>query len=47
MDDFFGGSQTKEEGFKVYQESMKIMKSGGFNLRKWTTNYRTLQDQIL
>ena len=46
VDDFLGGSQTKEGGFKVYQESMKIMKSGGFNLRKWTTNCRTLQDQI-
>ena len=46
VDDFLGGSQTKEGGFKVYQESMKIMKCGGFNLRKWTTNCRTLQDQI-
>ena len=25
---------------------MKMMKSGGFTLRKWTTNCRTLQDQI-
>ena len=34
VDDFLGGSQTKEEGVKVYQESMKIMKSEGFTLRK-------------
>ena len=46
MDDFLGDSQTEEEGLKDYQESMKIMKSGGFTLRKWTTNCRTLQDQI-
>ena len=46
VDDFLYGSQTKEEGLKGYQESMKIMKSGGFTLRKCTTNCRTLQDQI-
>ena len=46
VDDFLGGSQTTEEGLKIYQESMKIMKSGGFTFRKWTTNCRTLQDQI-
>ena len=46
VDDFLDGSQAKEEGLKVYQESMKIIKSGGFTLRKWTTNCRTLQDQI-
>ena len=46
VDDFLGGSQTKDEGLKIYQESMKIMGSGGFTFRKWTTNCRTLQDKI-
>ena len=48
VDDFLGGSQTKEEGLKVCQECMKIIKSGGFTLRKWATNLicRTLQDQM-
>ena len=34
VDDLLGGSQTNEEGLKVYQEAMRIMKSGGFTLRK-------------
>lgn len=41
-----GGSQTKEEGFKIYQQAMMIMKSGAFTLKKWTTNCKELQDQI-
>ena len=32
------GADTVTEAFELYQSSKSIMASGGFNLRKWTTN---------
>lgn len=47
VDDFLGGSASEEEGLELYQQAIKIMKSSGFNLRKWTPNCKVLQDQII
>ena len=46
VDDFPGGAENSEKGFKLYQEPKEIMKAGGFNLRKWRTNSSTLQKHI-
>ena len=46
VDDFPGGAENSEKGFKLYQEAKEIMKAGGFNLRKWRTNSSTLQKLI-
>lgn len=38
VDDLTTGTDTVTEAFELYQSSKSIMASGGFNLRKWTTN---------
>ena len=42
-DDFVGGANDVEGGYKVFQTSRKVMKEGEFNLRKWHTNTMVLQ----
>jgi len=46
VDDFTSGASTIEEGMEIYQKAKALMKSGGFNLRKWKTNSVSLQDRI-
>ena len=46
VDDIITGGHTEEEAFKVYAESKKIFREGGFNLRKFLTNSKHLQEQI-
>ena len=46
VDDLPGGAADDKNGFKFYQQAKEIMKKGGFNLRKWRTNSRSLQQQI-
>ena len=46
VDDFTSGAQTVEEGFNIYQKAKQLMQQGGFNLRKWKTNSKTLQQKI-
>ena len=46
VDDFVGGVNNVEEGYKVFQTSRKVMKEGGFNLRKWHTNDMGLQAKM-
>ena len=46
VDDFTSGAQTVEEGFNIYQKARYLMKQGGFNLRKWRTNSKNLQQKI-
>ena len=40
------GASSIEEGFNVYQKIKHLMNQGGFNLRKWKTNSRILQQRI-
>ncbi|PFX14402.1 hypothetical protein AWC38_SpisGene21442 [Stylophora pistillata] len=42
VDDFITGSETDEEALVIYKKSKQIMAEGGFNLRKWNSNSRTL-----
>ena len=46
VDNFASGAQTVEEGFNIYQKEKYLMKQGGFNLRKWKTNSKILQQKI-
>ena len=46
VDDFTSGASTIGEGFEIYQKAKSLMKSGGFNLRKWKTNSVSLQNRI-
>ena len=46
VDDLPGGAADDKNGFKFYQQAKEIMRKGGFNLRKWRTNSRSLQKQI-
>jgi len=46
IDDFLGGAQNIKEGFNIYQGATKMMKAGGFNLRKWSTNNNVLDQQM-
>ena len=46
MEDLLTAEDNNKNGFVVYQESKKIMASGGFNLRKWITYSQTLFKSI-
>ena len=46
VDDFVSGAINVEEGLTIYQKAKEIMKQGGFNLRKWQTNSRVMQQKI-
>ena len=46
VDDFIGGAANVQEGEEIYNVSRRIMKEGGFNLRKWHTNEMELQNTM-
>lgn len=46
VDDVICGSMDEEEALNLFQQAKQIMKDGGFNLRKFTTNSITLQQKI-
>ena len=46
VDDIITGGETEEEAFKLYVQSKQIFREGGFNLRKFLTNSKHLQEQI-
>ena len=46
VDDIISGGQTEQEVLKLCAESKKIFREGGFNLRKFLTNSRHLQEQL-
>ena len=43
MDDFLSGADSVEEGFKLYQDVLKIMADAGLPMVKWTTNSKELK----
>lgn len=45
MDDLLHGSHSLESAQKLKQDLINLMKAGGFNLRKWNSNYPELQWQ--
>lgn len=46
VDDVVSGAQDEEQAEAFYLESKRILKEGGFNLRKFVTNSSTLQRKI-
>jgi len=44
VDDCTSGADDVETGKVFYAKTKSIMKEGGFELRKWTTNDKTLQE---
>ena len=46
VDNFTCGASSIEEGFDSYQKAKHLMNQGCFNLRKWKTNSRILQQRI-
>ncbi len=46
VDDVSSGGHTVEETFQLYEIAKKIMKEGGFNLRKWQSNSSELIEKI-
>ena len=46
MLNIISGGQTEEEAFNLYVESKRVFGEGGFNLRKFLTNSRRLQEWI-
>ena len=46
VDDVVTGASNEAEAFQLYQESRKIFKAAGFNLRKFSTSSFKLQMQI-
>eukprot|EP00794_Sanderia_malayensis_P019331 gene19331-21255_t len=46
VDDVTTGDYEEEKCMKIYSVSRKMMTDGGFNLRKWRTNSKDLQEKI-
>ena len=46
VDDIISGGRTEDEAFDLYTASKKIFSEGGFNLRKFLTNSKRLQERI-
>ena len=46
VDDIISGGPTEDEAFNLYTASKKIFREGGFNLRKFLTNSKHLQEKI-
>lgn len=47
VDDLTTGAETVTEAINTYNTSKRIMKEGGFNLRKWVTNSSELRQHIM
>ena len=46
VDDIISSGPTEDEAFNLYTASKKIFREGGFNLRKFLTNSKHLQERI-
>ena len=46
VDDLVSGERSEEQALDLYQKTKCRMAEGGFNLRNWLTNSKTLSDQI-
>ncbi len=46
VDDIVTGAATEGEAFEIYTQAKGIFREGGFNLRKFLTNSRRLQQRI-
>ncbi|CAB3982775.1 Hypothetical predicted protein [Paramuricea clavata] len=46
VDDLPTGAASEEKAFEIYESTKRVMKCGGFNLRKWKSNSKALSDRI-
>ncbi|XP_052746969.1 uncharacterized protein LOC112055315 [Bicyclus anynana] len=46
VDDLMTGCETEEEALQIYNEMSKLMKSGGFQLQKWSSNCKEFLNYI-
>lgn len=46
VDDFISGADSTEQAVELAKQVDTILKSGGFNLRKWTSNCAEVTEQI-
>ncbi|KAJ0169480.1 hypothetical protein K1T71_015067 [Dendrolimus kikuchii] len=46
MDDLMTGCDSDSEAIQIYEEMNKLMKSGGFELQKWSSNNHKLLEYI-
>ena len=46
MDDLLTGADTLNETIAIYQDIIKLLAKGGFNIRKWTSNSKAMMKQI-
>ena len=46
VDDLPSGADDEEKAFEIYESTNRVMKCGGFNLRKWESNSKSLTDRI-
>ena len=46
IDNSITGKQTEKEAFDFYLVCKSLMKKGAFNLRKWVSNSKSLQEKI-
>lgn len=46
VDDIVSGAKSDDDAYLLYKESKRLLKEGGFNLRKFITNSSQLQERI-
>ena len=46
VDDFVGGDDSDNSVFEMYENLKSSFKNGGFNMRKWVSNSKVLQERI-
>jgi hypothetical protein len=46
VDDLPTGAVSEEKAFEIYESTKRVMKCGGFNLRKWKSNSKAVSDRI-
>lgn len=46
VDDVVSGAKDEDEAYQFYLDSKNVLQEGGFNLRKFVTNAKSLQRKI-
>ena len=46
VNDFAGGAYEDSEALQIYRTSKELMNKGGFQLRKWKSNSKSVRESI-
>ena len=46
VDDYAGGAYEDSEALQIYRTSKELMNKGGFQLRKWNSNSKSIRESI-